>query len=149
MELLSGLLYINDKDVFKTYGAYLTENKEGDFSNYSALMKPASMKPYTAVAFREEDGEKLPNVLTAAFEPRDITLYFAITAENKSEFLTRYRAFVTVLKSGWLNFYLPELGKTFRFYYKDCGEYEQLTTFDNDTVAARFKVKLREPKPTI
>lgn len=146
--MLEGLLYINDKDVFKLYGAYLTEEKEGNFTNYSTLMKLPSMKPYTAVNFREEDGEKLPDKLTPAFEPREVTLNFAITAGSSTEFLTCYRAFATLLKSGWLNFYLPELEKTFRVYYQSCGDYEQLTTFGNGMVAARFKVKFREPNPS-
>ncbi|MGL4520797.1 MAG: hypothetical protein ACRCUJ_14305 [Phocaeicola sp.] len=149
MELLSGLLYINGIDVFERYGAYLTENREGEFSNYSALMKLPSTKPQTAVDFREEDGEKLPETLTVALEPRDVTLYFAISADSPLEFLTRYGEFARLLTSGWLSFVLPELAKTYRFHYKECGDYEQLTPMDDGTVASRFKVKLREPKPTI
>lgn len=149
MEVLKGLLYINGNDVFLNYGAYLTEEKEGDFTNYSALMKPPAMKPYTAVAFREEDGEKLPEVLSPAFEARDITLYFAIMADDDSAFLKNYSEFVKFLKSGWLNLFLPEIDKTFRLYYKDCTEWSQLTPFDNGRVVAKFKVKFREPKPTV
>ena len=39
MEILKGLLYINNVDVYETYGAFLTEEKQGDTSNYDALMK--------------------------------------------------------------------------------------------------------------
>jgi len=147
--ILEGLLYINDKDVYKTYGAFLSEDKEGAHTNYSALMKTPPMKKYTAVDFREEDGEKLPNTLVPAFEARDFELQFAIFGSSKTDFVAKYKAFVVMLRSGWLNIYLPELSKTYRAYYQSCTEYEQLTTFDDGTVAARFKVKFREPKPTI
>lgn len=154
MDIREGLLYINDKDVFKTYGAFLTEEKEGDFTNYSALLKPPAMKPHTAVSFREEDGEKLPEILTPAFEPRDVTLFFAILAESKADYLKKYMALVDLLKTGgdgtgWLNIRLPELDKTFRMYYQSCSDYSQLTTLEGGEVAAWFKVKLREPQPTI
>lgn len=147
--ILEGLLYINDKDVYKTYGAFLCEEKAGDNTNYSALLKPAAMKSYTAVSFREEDGEKLPDTLTPAFEARDVELQFAVYGSSKADFVAKYKAFVTMLRSGWLNTYLPELSKTYKFYYLNCTEYSQLTALDEDTVAGKFKVKFREPKPTI
>lgn len=154
MDIREGLLYINDKDVFKTYGTFLTEEKEGEFSNYDTLIKPPAMKSHVAVSFREEDGEKLPDILTPAFEPRDITLFFAILAEDKAAFIKRFSAFVELLKTGadgtgWLNIFVPELGKTYRVYYQSCSQYSQLTTLEGGEVAARFKVKFREPKPTI
>lgn len=147
--ILEGLLFINDKDVFKTYGAFLCEEKPGDNANYSALLKPAGMKPYTAVAFREEDGEKLPENLTPAFEARDVELQFAICGNSKADFVAKYTGFVTMLRSGWLFTYLPELSKTYKFHYLTCTEYSQLTPLDESTVAGKFKVKFREPKPTI
>lgn len=145
-----GLLFINEKDVFVEYGAFLVEDKLGDHTNYSEMLKPPAMKAYTAVAFREQDGEKLPDVLLPRFEARDVTLYFAIIAETKALFVARYIAFVTLLKSGWLHIRVPELDKTYRMYYKECSKYDQLTYLKDEAVyASRFKLKLREPKPTI
>ncbi|MDH8702366.1 hypothetical protein M2138_001728 [Dysgonomonadaceae bacterium PH5-43] len=147
MEILEGLLFINDTDVYLQYGAFLTEDSPGSFSNYSELLKPAKMKPYTAVDFREEDGEKLPDVLPdPAYEPRDVTLYFAILANTAAVFLSRYSAFLGLLKSGWLNIRLPELNKTYRMYYRESSAYDQLTPIDGK-VAAKFKVIFREPVP--
>ena len=68
MDILEGLLFINDQDVYKTCGAFLTEDKAGDNTNYATLLTPPKMKAYTAVSFREQDGEKLPDKLTPAFE---------------------------------------------------------------------------------
>ena len=78
-KILEGLLLINNQDVYLQYGAFLTEDKQGDYSNYSALLKPPSMKDYPAVVYRERDGEELPEVLPQPrFEARDVPLYFAI-----------------------------------------------------------------------
>ena len=148
MQVLSGLLYINGTDVFTQYGAFLTEDKASDNTNYSALMKPAGMKPYVAVSFREENGERLPEALTPCSEARDVTLHFAILANNAAVFLQKYADFIQFLKSGWLNFNLPELNQTFKMYFVSCSDYDQLTPVSATTVAAKFKVKFREPNPS-
>lgn len=147
--ILDGLLFINSKDVYKTYGAFLSEDKAGDNTNYSALLKPPGMKPYTAVSFRERDGEDLPATLTPAFEARDIELQFAIFGSSKADFISKYTAFVTMLRSGWLDIRVPELNKTYRMYYSSCSGYTQLTPLEGNVIAGKFKVKFREPKPTL
>jgi len=149
MEILKELLYINDKDVYTTYGAILSEESAGGNANYSALLKPPDMKEYKSVSFREEDGEKLPKKLTPALKARDIVLQFSIVADSKEDFIKKYGLFVNMLRSGWLNIRLPELNKTYKVYYSSCTEYKQLTDFDADRIAGNFKVKFREPKPTI
>lgn len=149
MEILKGLLFINDNDVYTTYGAILSEESAGGNANYSALLKPPDMKEYTAVSFREEDGEKLPEILTPALKARDIVLQFSIIGDSKQDFIIKYNLFVNMLRSGWLNIRLPELNKTYKVYYMSCTGYTQLTDFDADRVASNFKVKFREPKPTI
>jgi hypothetical protein len=148
---LIGLLYINDVDAYVGYGAFLSTDRSGEYKNFSALLNPPTMKPYTAVAFREEDGERLPEVLPSpAFEPRDVDLQFAIVASSATQFMQRYTAFVTMLKSGWLNFRVAEIpGKTFRMYYKSSTNFGQLTPLGGGTVVGKFNVKFREPKPTI
>lgn len=144
-------MFINETDVYKQYGVFLTEDKGGTHTNYNELLKPPAMKAYTSVAFREQDGEKLPVILPIPrFEPRDVTLYFALAADTKANWFTQYTAFLTLLKSGWLSIQVPELNKTYKMYFKECTNYEQLTYFDvGEVYASRFKVKFREPKPTI
>lgn len=146
---LTGLLFINDEDAYATYGAFLYSDKRGEYKNVSALLKPPAMKPYTAVSFREEDGEKLPEELMPAFEPRDVELQFMIIAESGADFIRKYSAFLEMLRSGWLEFRVAELPKTYRMYYKSATEFGQLTSMEGGTVAGKFKVKFREPKPTL
>ena len=149
MEVLNGLLYINEVDVFDEYSAFLTEDAAGKHDNYSELLAPPKTKPYIAVDFREDDGEKLPDVLPSpAFQARDVVLYFAILADISDVFFEKYYAFIEFLKSGWLEFNVIELKKTYKMYYLECSKYDQLTEFvDDRQQAARFSVKFREPIP--
>lgn len=149
MSVLSGLLFINGNDAYDTYGVFFYEDRKGANNNYSALLKPPSMKQHKAVDFREQDGEKLPAQLLPRFEARDVTLQFMILAPSADEFLERYTAFVDMLRSGWLDVRVPEIDRTYKMYYQSCTEYKQLTKFSGSVVAGSFKVKLREPQPTI
>ncbi len=149
-DIMNGLLYINGRDVWSDFGAWLTEEKEGDTKNYSALQKPPATKSHVAVSFREQDGEKLPEKLVQKWEPRDIALKFAVAAADKASFIARRDAFVSFLKEGtdgWLDMRVPELGRTYRIHYKDCSDYEHLEDIGDGMVAARFTIKFREPNP--
>lgn len=149
MEITKGLLYINGKDVTEEYGAFLCHDKQNRNINMAELLKPPKMKSYTAVNYRELDGEQLPDELLPRVEARDVSLQFAIVGNSKNDFLKRYDRFVGMLRSGWLEFYLADLGRTFRFYYKECTTYKQLTAISASQIAGKFTVKFREPEPKI
>lgn len=151
MDILTGLLYINEVDVYTRFGAFLSEESQGDNKNYAALLKLPATKGQASVSIREQDGEKLPAALVMKYEPKDIALQFAIIAPDRAAFLERYRDFGLFLKngtSGWLNIRLPELSRTYRVHYKEMSDYSQLTDLSGE-VAARFSVKFREPVPTV
>lgn len=147
MEFIKGLLYINGKDVYTEYGAILCHDKQNRNTNYSELLKPPKMKAYTSVEFRELDGEKLPEILLPRVEGRDLSLQFAIVGESKDDFFDKYDKFLAMLRSGWLEFNLPDLGRTFRIYYKECTGYKQLTPISATRLGGKFTVKFREPNP--
>ena len=149
MEILKGLLYINEVDAYDTYGVFLSERNPGDMENYNALLKPAESKGHICVDFREEDGEKYPDRLLTTLKARDIELMFTIEAENKEEFFAKRKAFVSALRTGvngWIELKLSDLGRTFKVFYISCSEWSQLTGFEKK-VYASFKVKFREPNP--
>ena len=150
MDILNGLLYINGLDVYETYGAYLAEEEEGEFENYSALLKIGRAKSRTAVDFPEEDGKKYPKKIITRLEERSVSLRFAIEGDDAADFFDRYSRFVGMLcggdDDGWLTFRLPELNKDFRFCYSDCEEWKQLTRFEGK-VYATFRVTFTEPSP--
>lgn len=151
MDIMEGLLIVNGRDVWKEYGAWLAEEKEGDTRNYSALLKLPAVKGHVAVDFRERDGEELPEALEQRWAARDVQLRFAIAARNEVEFMARRNAFVAFLKEGakgWLSVEVPELGRTYRMHYAECTDYEHLRD-TGEGVAGVFTVKLREPKPEV
>ena len=96
MEILKGLLYINNVDVYETYGAFLTEEKQGDTSNYDALMKPSEVKEQEEVSIRENDGVELPEEIIQSLKARDVSLKFAISAKDKASFLSNYMSFLGI-----------------------------------------------------
>ncbi|GHT62753.1 hypothetical protein FACS189451_07860 [Bacteroidia bacterium] len=150
MEILKGLLFINNIDVYVGYGVFLAEKERNGHENYDALLKPSKTKEQVAINVREQNGEMLPAQLDVRFEARDVTLYFGIEAENRAQFLSRRTNFIEFLRTGsngWLNFRLTEIDKTFRFYLKDIPSWEQLT-FEDSLSFGRFQITFREPNPT-
>lgn len=151
---LNNLLLINNVDVYATYKVFLAEEKMGDHTNMEALLKPSSMKTNTAVDIREQAGEKYSADLKPVNQARDITLYFICHGDSKADFLNNYKSFIAFIKAGktntgWLDLKVAELDTVFKIFVVECSEYSQLTYLDDDLVAARFKVKFREPQPAI
>lgn len=150
MEVKAGLLFINDVDVFQLYGVFLTEDQANGYTNYDELMKPSQVKSYTEINFPEQNGVKLPATLSPKLEARDFTLYFAMIADSRARFYTRYASFFSLLRGGWLSIRVPELDKTYKVCYKECSGYNQLVSLsESGEIGARFKVKFREPSPSI
>lgn len=151
MEALEGLVTINGIDIWKEFGAFLTEEKPGGRENLTAIMTPAKAKGHVGVNIREHNGTKYSKKLDAKNEERDVTLYFAIFARTVNQWLENYRAFITMLKKGndgWLTFCFPQLNLTMRMFYVSCSAYRPLTYLWREGVqASRFKVTFKEPEP--
>jgi hypothetical protein len=150
MEILKGLLLINNVDVYVQYGVFLAEKKPGGHDNYDALFRPSKLKEQVAINLREQNGEMLPANLNVRFEARDVALYFAIEAATRAQFLTRRINFIEFLRAGnkgWLNFRLPEIDKTFVFYLKNFPAWEQMA-YEDGLSFGRFQITFREPNPT-
>ena len=116
-EILEGLLLINQTDVYARFGAFLAETAEDRHDNYDSLLAPPALKQQAEVSIQEEDGVRMPDILTQTYEARDITLRFAIVASNDVSFFTRYASFVKFLKEGddgWLALHLTDVGLKFR-----------------------------------
>lgn len=152
--ILGGLLYINETDVWKAYGVFLCEEKKGGKDNLTAILTASKTKNHVAVNIREENGEKHSSTLIVANEARDVTLHFALYADSKTAWLSKYRSFISFLKQGrqgWLNIRLPELeNMTLRVFYEESPNFKPITYLYKDgRQAGRFKVKFREPNPVI
>lgn len=84
MEALEGLVTINGADIWKEYGAFLTEEKKGGRENLTAIMTPSKAKAHVGVDIRERDGVKYSDTLEVRNQEREVTLHFAIFADRKS-----------------------------------------------------------------
>lgn len=147
MKDLKGYLTINGKDAWTEYFAFLCEDKQEDNFNFNELLKPLEMKDYTAVDFRERNGEELPEELTPCYKARDVTLYVAVYAESFTGYVARRAALMAILKD-WVLLNVKELPANYRFYYKGATDAKVLIGVDGKTIGC-WKVKFREPKPSI
>ena len=152
-KILGGLVLINNVDIWKKYGAFLTEKKKGGKDNLKAILRPSKVKTHVGVNIREENGRKYSSKLTVTNDEREVTLHFALFAETQAEWWQKYTAFIQFVKQGkdgWLNVKFTELGLTLRMFYEDSTEPEPLTSLWNEGVqASRFKIKFKEPVPII
>lgn len=140
---------INGTDM-ATLGCFLWEEDGNGHANYDSLMKPPKMKEHTAVSYREQDGEELPDTLLCRYEARDITLKMAVVADTRAEWMRRYNAVLELLKSGWLTLEVPEIGRTMRVYLKEYTKYSQFTLLKRTgQQVAGFAITVREPKPFV
>lgn len=150
MEILKGLLTINGVDPYEEFGAFLAYREgEDPMANYSSLLAPPELKEQRKVEFREMNGVKLPAKLVQRWKEREVTLTFAILADDKAQFEARYYGFLEFLREGndgWLEFHLPELSRTWQMYMRRVTPYEQLEGFE-DKVSALFSVVFEEPSP--
>lgn len=140
---------MNGVDVYKEYNAFLAEDSADGRTNYNELLKMPAMKAYTAVPFREENGERLPDELPEPhYEARDVTLQFGILADTEQEWYGKYVAFLAFLRSGWLVFNLTELDTTYRMYLRSCTDMKMVTPMrTNGKIFGKLKLKFREPNP--
>lgn len=151
MRVLGGLITLNGIDIYQRFGVFLTEDKLGANTNYEELLRPAAIKPMVAVSYPDSHGERQPDAPSGLCrEPRDIVLYLALTAKDKVSYFRQFEAFFSLLvqgDKGWLDLRLKEIDRLFRLRYMGVQEMEQLTTFADGWVGARFKVKFRESNP--
>ena len=147
---LTGLVTVNEVDLWSQYKAFLYTDRKAKKENLDALLSAADMKENVAVDIREQNGEKYSDVLTQKKCGRDVTLHFAIYAASASSFVTRYREFLNFLRTGnngWLNFYFPTLDLTMRMFVKKLpGGFTAISDLWNSGIqCGAFKVTFREP----
>lgn len=151
MRSMSGLVMVNNTDIWGSYGAFLYEEKPGKRLNLDALFSAAKMKDHVAVDIREQNGEKYSSQLTQNKCARDVTLHFAIYAPSSSDFVTRYSGFLAFLRTGsngWLTFNFPTLGLTLnKMYVKEMpGGFSSISDlWHPGEQCGAFKVTFREP----
>ena len=99
-KILGGLVKINNVDIWTQYGAFLTEKKKGGRDNLKAITRASKVKAHVGVNIREENGVKYSEKLTVANEEREVTLHFALVADNREAWWSNYTGFIRFLKQG-------------------------------------------------
>jgi hypothetical protein len=141
---MTGELLINGVDVYTTYG--VTPLK----GTFEELLKPVPAKPPLTVEIDTLHGEDVFFQAVPKLSARSFTLPLAIVASNAANFFTKKDAFETFLRVGLFTVSCPKItGKTFRCYFEDCTQYNQLEPITNKRVSAIIQLKLREPNPSV
>ncbi|MDR2057634.1 MAG: hypothetical protein LBP83_05025 [Dysgonamonadaceae bacterium] len=104
---MTGQLYINEKDAWLTWGAFLVAD------SLDNLLLPASPKAYTENNFRSQDGKQVFIVNTKK-DARDVQVEFCILAASREEYLVAYKNFVDELSDGMVTFRIPSISMEFK-----------------------------------
>lgn len=130
-------IYINGIDAKSRYGITLASG------GFSALRKPAPLKPFVESKSRLQHGKRIV-VKNPKYEERTLTLPIILTAKDISEFTEKYDMFCSeILDTGMLNITVDTIPNvTYRCIYEDCQQY---TEFVQEM--AKFILKLVEPNP--
>ena len=102
-----GQLYINNKDAWITWGAFLVSD------SLDNLMLPPSPKSYTENDFRSQDGKQVFIVNTKK-EARDVQVEFCISATTQAAYLAAYKSFVNELSGGVITMRIPLLNTEYK-----------------------------------
>ena len=130
---MTGDLFINTKDAWTTWGVFLEEGSE------DKLLVASPMKDYISNKSRQEDGKQ---VLTSSpkVDERTLTVVFCF-AKASTDFLTRYKSFMTELYLGRMVLNVVSLGITFTLDYLNSASLSSLTTL------GKVAVTFSEPNP--
>lgn len=110
--------YINNKDIFITWGAVLAKG------TYEALLKPAPNKVLIQNKSRLEHGKSIiENSSIFKTDERDISFSVWICGETQEDYLSKYKLFIEEITSGLILLKVPILGMTFKLTYLNCSNY--------------------------
>ncbi len=128
---------INGIDAFGRYGIFLTSG------GFSALRKPAPVKPFIEGKSRLEDGKRVVRK-NPKLDERSLILPIQMTAKNETDFVNKYNLFCSeVLETGYLEIVVGSQPSTvYRCVYEDCQQYSEFVQ-----ELAKFMLKLTEPNP--
>lgn len=104
---MRGQLYINEKDAWLTWGAFLVAD------SLDNLLLPASPKAYTENNFRSQHG-KLVFIVNTKKDARDVQVEFCIASSTREKYLVAYKSFVDELSDGMVIFRIPSINMEFK-----------------------------------
>lgn len=134
---MTGELYINGSDAWGTWRVAM-----GD-GFIERLLAPAGTKDFVENESRIENGKRVifnnPKVAS-----REVTLTFNMHGDTSDEYLSNYKAFVSILQSGKVTIRVPAIGMTFTMVYKKSTSF----AIGRSRMNSKLSVKFDEPDPT-
>ena len=134
---MSGDLIINGKDAFQIWGVNMGD---GFLEN---LYSPSPMKEVIENKSRLEHGKRVI-LNNQKKDERDLTLVFTLMGESQSDYIDKYKAFITEISAGEIAIKVPALGEEVYHVY-----YLRSTAFawSIDRTFSKISIKLCEPNP--
>ena len=132
---MKGQAYINDKDIYTTWGGVLAKG------TYEALLKPAPNKTLIQNKSRLEDGKRVL-INNPKLDERDVIISIWISGTNQSDYLAKYKDFTEEIASDIIRLKVPALGMIFKLIYMNCSNYG-----DYGLMRGKLTLKLNEPNP--
>lgn len=127
---------INDT-ALSEYGAIMLAG------SYASLLTPPQLKEWVSNDDPRKNGTDYIVPDDIVVQERTVNLLFGISANTQSDFLSKYNAFVSLLQSGMIALYVPDIGRYYHLRFESC------TSFNNYSLkACRLAVRFIEPNPT-
>lgn len=115
---MKGQAYINDKDIYTTWGAVLAKGA------YEALLKPAPNKTLIQNKSRLKHGKSvIDKPETFKTDERDVSFSIWICGNSQEDYLNKYKSFIEEITSGLILLYVPILKMKFKLTYLNCSNY--------------------------
>ena len=137
--------FINGKDLQSTFGIIVESGSDG----FLQMPKP---KPYYKYDWGGENGVETDPTEPVVFEPRAVTVRFAIIVTAEASFWANYIAFINEInKPGLQKLFIEEAQRSFMVKNDSPGEFKRLTRLrgNQPAIVAEFSVNFLEPKPSL
>lgn len=131
-------LIINGKDAYTEWGVSMGNNF------IQNLLLPPPNKEYIENESRLENGKR---VITSnpKINSRQITLMFDIVGKTESDYMKKFKSFVSILNAGSVNIKVPKLGnEVYKLVYLNSVSFAQ----NYKRTSSRLSIKFEEPNPT-
>lgn len=130
-------LIINGKDALDTWGVSMGDG----FLN--SILTPPPVKDYIENKSRLEDGKRVI-FNNKKHDEREFNLIFTLKGSNQSDYISKFKAFMSEMTSGLVSINIPAIGDdVYHVYYKNSTSF----AFSIDHTFSKIAMKVCEPNP--
>lgn len=134
---MRGDLIINGKDALDTWGVSMGDG----FLN--SILTPPPVKDYIENKSRLEDGKRVI-FNNKKYDEREFNLIFTLKGSNQSDYISKFKAFMSEMTSGLVSINIPAIGDdVYHVYYNNSTSF----AFSIDHTFSKIAMKVCEPNP--